>query len=42
MIPGSANALLLASAPGAGGYEIDRGLRLNPNDRDFSGQEVSK
>ena len=32
MIPGSANPLLLATAAGAGGYEIERSLRFNSSD----------
>jgi hypothetical protein len=37
MIPGSANPLLLATAAGAGGYEIERSLRFNSSDSAYLG-----
>ena len=47
MIPGSANALLLATAAGAGGYTISRSLRFNSADsaylsRGFSSGDQTK
>ena len=35
MIPGSSNPLMMAAAPAAGGYQIERSLRFNSSDSGF-------